>query len=129
MAEFVNWDSEKIKEAIMKEHVGHLEAVGDLIAKKARRNLQKQIGQGATTGISHGVFKKGRYAGQKWTERAPGSLLKTIRAVMKKGTNDVWIIAGNKKVYYARIFEFYRPFMRPALNSSKAAAKRILGAK
>ena len=54
--------------------------------------------------------------------------LKTIRAVMKKGTNDVWIIAGNKKVYYARIVEFYTPFMRPALNSSKAAAKRILGA-
>ena len=129
MAEFVGWDSKKIKEAIMKEHIGNLEAVGEVIAKKARSNLQKQIGRGETTGISHGVFKTGRYAGQPWTARAPGSLLKTIRAVMKKGTNDVWIIAGNKKIYYARIFEFYRPFMRPALNSSKAAAKRILGAK
>jgi len=122
MAEFVNWDSKKIKEAIMKEHVGHLASVGDLIAKKARAKCPA-----GTT--SRAMYSKGRYAGQKWTKRDAGALKKTIRAVMKKGTNDVWIIAGNKEVYYARIVEFYTPFMRPALRSSKAAAKRILGAK
>ena len=122
MAEFVDWDSQKIKDAIMKEHVGNLEVVGDLIAKKARAKCP--VG---TT--SRPMYKTGRYAGQSWTKRDAGALKKSIRAVMKKGKNDVWIIAGNFNVYYARIVEFYTPFMRPALESSRAAAKRILGAK
>jgi len=122
MAKFIGWDSNKIKDAVMKEHMVNLESVGDLIAKKARAKCK--VG---TT--SRPMYKTGRYAGQEWTKRDAGALKKTIRSVMKKGKSDVWIIAGNKIVYYARIVEFYTPFMRPALNSSRAAAKRILGAK
>jgi len=121
MSEFVGWDSEKIRQAVMKEHLVNLESVGNLIAKKAKAKCK--VG---TT--SRPMYKTGRYAGQEWTKRDAGALKKTIRAVMKKGKKDVWIIAGNKTTYYARIVEFYTPFMRPALNSSKAAAKRILGA-
>ena len=121
MAEFVDWDSKKIREAVMKEYVGNLEAVGNLIAKKARAKCPAGT-------KSRAMYQKGKYAGQDWTKRDAGALKKTIRAVMKKGTNDVWIIAGNKKVFYARIVEFYTPFMRPALDSSRAATKRILGA-
>jgi len=122
MSEFVGWDSEKIRQAVMKEHLVNLESVGNLIAKKAKAKCPA-----GTT--SRPMYQKGRYAGQEWTKRDAGALKKTIRSVMKKGKKDVWIIAGNKTVYYARIVEFYTPFMRPALNSSKAAAKRILGAK
>ena len=122
MSEFVGWDSEKIRQAVMKEHLVNLESVGNLIAKKAKAKCKA-----GTT--SRPMYKTGRYAGQEWTKRDAGALKKTIRAVMKKGKKDVWIIAGNKITYYARIVEFYTPFMRPALDSSKAAAKRILGAK
>jgi len=121
MAEFVGWDSKKIENAIMKENVGKLKSAGDVIAGKARAKCR--VGT-----ISRPMYQKGRYAGQYWTARDAGALKKTIRVVQKEGKKDVWIIAGNKKVYYARIVEFYTPFMRPALRSSIRKIKTILGA-
>jgi len=121
MAEFVGWDSKKIENAIMKENVGKLVSAGEVIAEKARAKCP--VGT-----ISRPMYQKGRYAGQYWTARDAGALKKTIRVVQKEGKKDVWIIAGNKKVYYARIVEFYTPFMRPALRSSIRKIKTILGA-
>ena len=121
MADFVGWDSKKIENAIMKENVGKLVSAGEVIAEKARAKCP--VGT-----ISRPMYQKGRYAGQYWTARDAGALKKTIRVVQKEGKKDVWIIAGNKKVYYARIVEFYTPFMRPALRSSIRKIKTILGA-
>lgn len=122
MADFVGWDSKKIEEAIMKEHVANLKAAGEIIADKARAKCP--VGT-----VSRPMYKTGRYAGQYWTARDAGALKESIRVVQREGVNDVWVIAGNKKVYYARIVEFYTPFMRPALRSSTRQIKRILGAK
>ena len=41
---------------------------------------------------------------------------------------NVRIYAGNKMAYYADIFEFYTPFMRPAFNESLNEVKTICGA-
>jgi len=122
MAEFIGWDSREIQNAIMKENVGKLESAGQVIAEKARAKCP--VGK-----TSRPMYQTGRYAGQSWTARDSGALKKSIRVVQRKGVNDVWVIAGNKQVYYARIVEYYTPFMRPALRSSLRRIKTILGAK
>lgn len=129
-----NWNPKINDAAIYGNVMNRLEAAGNVIARNARRILQSKIGKGKTTGISHGVYKraytKGKYhyTGKYWTSREFGSLLKTIRVVRKHGdpTQDVWIMAGTKKIYYAQIVEFYMPFLRPALRESKTEIKRTI---
>jgi len=101
------------------------------------RHLRSQIGTGKTTGISRPVYKIGgisRYAGQPWTARNFGELLKSVRVTQKKeiGTlvwskQNVRIYAGNYLAYYASIFEFDKPFMRPAVEETLAEVKEIMG--
>ena len=101
------------------------------------RKLRSRIGEGKTTGISRPVYKTGKYANQPWTARDFGQLLRSVR-VTKKETKtgkalwrkrNVRIYAGNYLAYYADIFEFSKPFMRPALASSLSEVKEIIGAK
>ncbi len=129
-----NWNP-KINDAQIYDNVmDRLEAAGNVIARNARKILQSKIGKGKTTGISHGVYKraytKGKYhyTGAYWTSREFGSLLKTIRVVRKYGdpTQNVWVMAGNKKIYYAQIVEFYMPFLRLALSGSKTEIKTTI---
>jgi len=101
------------------------------------RKLRSRIGEGKTTGISRPVYKTGKYANQPWTARDFGQLLRSVR-VTKKETKtgkalwrkrNVRIYAGNYLAYYADIFEFSKPFMRPALASSLSEVKEIIGAR
>ncbi len=90
--------------------------------------------------ISRPVYKKGPYAGEPWTARHAGSLFNSVRVVQKKEDmgpqqgrlmadfTNIRIYAGNYLAYYADIFEFYTPFMRPAFNESMSEVKAICGA-
>jgi len=104
VAEFTGWDSKKIGDAVSLSCMPKIQAVADLIANKARSMCP--------TGTD--------------------ALKGTIRTAAKKGAKDVWVIAGNKKVDYARFVEYgtvntpAHPFMRPALRASKARAKKIV---
>ena len=104
MAEFTGWDSKKIQGAIMINCMTKIQAVADLIANEARRRCPA----------------------------SSGALRGTIRTTKKKEAKDIWVIAGDKKVYYARFVEYgtvnspAKPFMRPALSASKARAKKIV---
>ena len=83
-----------------------LQSVADLIADEARRRCPTESGE----------------------------LKASIRTARKKDdkTKDIWVIAGNKKAYYARWVEFGKGgkmgsrFMTKALRASKSRAKRIV---
>lgn len=107
MSDFVGWDSKKIENAIGENCMTPLQEVADLVADEARRRCPVNT----------------------------GALRDSIRTARKKDAKDIWIIAGNKKVYYARFVEYgtvnspAKPFMRPALKAAKARAKAIVEGK
>lgn len=121
MSRVAFWNPKIAEKEIMGNAMDRLIAAGEAVAEKAR-SLCK-VGT-----ISRPMYSKGRYAGQYWTARDAGALKKTIRVFTKHGGTgrNVWVMAGTKKVYYAQIVEFYTPFLRPALNGSKAKIKRII---
>jgi len=111
---------EKVNGKIIGNAMDRLEEAGNVIAAKARANVR--VGT-----LSRPVYRTGKYAGKFWTARTAGELKTTIRVVRKYGdpTHNVWVIAGNKKVYYAQIVEFNWPFMRPALRAARNAIKSV----
>jgi hypothetical protein len=108
----------------------------NVIKGAVKRHLKRQIGTGETTGISRPVYKTGKYAGQPWTSRNFGELVKSVRVTQKKESNtgilskkNVRVYAGNYMAYYASIFEHDRPFMRPAVEETLSEVKQIMGVK
>ena len=85
--------------------------------------------------VSRPIYRRGPYAGQAWTARDAGALKKSIRVVRKRTRSgkafsrkrDVRVYAGHYLAYYARIVEFSRPFMRPALEGALPSVRSILG--
>jgi HK97 gp10 family phage protein len=118
-----NWNPQQYDGQFIAASMARLVKAAEIVAEKARAKVP--VGS-----ISRPAGKSGKY----WTERTPGSLKKSIRVVKKHDstTRNVRIYAGNKKVFYARLVEFgsikkgARPFLRPALNGSKAEIKAIL---
>ena len=110
--------------------VERLVEAADVVAAAARRRCP--VGS-----LSRPMYRLGAYAGQAWTARDAGQLKKSIRVVRKKTRSgkafsrkrDVRVYAGHYLAYYARIVEFSRPFMRPALEGSIPAIRSILGAR
>ncbi|MFA6100457.1 MAG: hypothetical protein WC750_06350 [Patescibacteria group bacterium] len=102
------------------------------------KTVQKLRGQ-IKHNISRGVYKKGPYAGEPWTARNAGQLLASVRVVQKKEDmgqqegrkvadfTNIRVYAGNDLAYYADIFEFYTPYMRPAFAESESEIKAICG--
>jgi len=115
----VNWNPQKADTEIINASMERLMAVGELIASKARSMVP----------VGKSIAGKG-----KWSSREAGALKKSIRVVRLQGDprRNVRVYAGNREVYYARFIEMgtvkmrARPFLRPALNSSKSEAKQIL---
>ena len=131
------WNPNTMDETFENVAIERLVEASEVIAKNARIKLRQNIGQGWTTGISRPVYKTGPYAGKEWTAREFGQLLKSIRVTRKKSKSgrafsrmrNVRVYAGHYLAYYADIFEFYRPFMRPAVAQSISEVKSIVGAK
>ena len=116
-----NWNVKPAEDLCIAAAMDLLEECGKVVEASARARCP--VGT-----ISHGVYKTGKYAGRYWTARAAGALRKTIRTVRKYGDPNlnVWVMAGDSKVYYAQIVEFQTPFLRPALAGSKTAIKTII---
>lgn len=132
-----NWNPQKYDGEIIGISMKRLEKAAEEIRWQAILKLKMEIGKGKTTGISRPIYKKGKYAGAIWTARNFGDLIHTIRVVKKygdeigtiigfSGTRNVRVYAGNYLVWWAKIFEYYRPFLRPALNASKKKIRTIL---
>jgi uncharacterized protein (UPF0254 family) len=118
-------------------HISHerLMAAAEVIKRAVSKNLQSQIGKGKTTGINRPAYLTGDYAEQPWTAREAGQMLDSVRVVERKESGaEVIKLADNVRVYvgtflafYANIFEYYRPFMRPAMEETLNEVKQILG--
>ena len=117
-----NWNPQKFDSEFAAASMDRLKAAAEVIAEKARQR------------VPVGTITRPAGTGKYWMEREPGSLKKSIRVVTKTDSNsrNVRVYAGNSKVFYARFVEYgtikkgARPFLRPALNSSKAEIKSIL---
>ena len=125
-----NWNPNAMDETFENVAIDRLVEAAEVVASAARRRCP--VGT-----ISRPIYKRGRYAGQPWTSRDGGRLKKSIRVVRKKTKSgkafsrkrDVRVYTGHYMAYYARIVEFSKPFMRPALNESIPEIKSIIGAR
>jgi len=118
------WNPKVADKEITHNAMGRLRKGAEVVAQKARAKCPRGT-------ISRPMYRTGRYAGQYWTARDAGALVKTIRVVEKHGEEasrrrNIRVYAGTKKVFYAQLVEYYTPFMRPALNASKSSIKSIL---
>ena len=98
-----------------------IESAAIILAEQIQSNLKSVIRHE----ISRPAYKTGKYAGQSWTARTAGALLKTVRVVKKPGERNIWIMEGNYNVYYAKIFEYSaikgKKHFRPALKQARSA--------
>lgn len=124
------WNPNVMDETFENIAMDRLVEAAEVVATAARRGCP--VGT-----VSRPMYKRGPYAGQKWTARDAGQLKKSIRVVRRKTTGgkafskkrNVRVYAGHYLAYYARIVEFSRPFMRNALNGSIASIRSIVGAR
>ena len=130
-----NWNPKKYDAEFAEASMDRLRTAAKLIAAEARNKLINQIGKGVKeTGISRPIYQSGPYAGQRWTGRNFGNLLKSIRVVEKKEQwgfeihkkRNIRVYAGHYLAYYARIFEYYRPYMRTGWRSGLPMAKNVI---
>jgi len=117
-----NWNAEKVLKGAIAASMDRLEEIGHIIADKAK------------TLVPVGKDRPAYGNGKDWTARQAGALRASIRVVRLHGDpkKNVRVYAGSLKVYYARFVEKgtvkmrARPFLRPALNASKSAARALL---
>lgn len=123
----VNWSPERITAEIEKKAMDRLAKAGEIVAAKAR-------------GIVRIGLPRHRYRnGKAWTERVPGTLMRSIRVTRLHGDpkQNIRVYAGAKQsdkltAYYAHMVEkgtinmAALPYLRPALNVSKAAIMAIM---
>ena len=123
-----NWNPNVMDETFENVSMERLIEAANVVAESARRECP--VGT-----KSRPIYLKGKYSGQPWTARDAGQLKRSIRVVTKKTLDgkplwrkrNVRIYAGHYLAYYARIVEFYNPFMRRALYNSLPEIKSILG--
>jgi hypothetical protein len=111
-----------------------IDAAAEVIRRAVSGHLRGQIGKGKTTGINRPVYLTGDYAGQPWTAREAGQMLDSVRITKINREEMGKILDKNRRIYvghflafYANIFEYYRPFMRPAMEGTLNEVKQILG--
>jgi len=129
----ITWDvSEKIPELRLLG-MERLKEAAEIIKDEAKRILKSKM-KGAP--INRPVYKTGDYAGQYWTEREYGAMIRTVRVVAKRGATgrEVRIYAGNSKTWWATQMEYGRggwkggprSFLRPAINKSIPKIKQLI---
>ena len=132
-----HWNPNVADETFENVAIERLVAAAEILAGVTKQKLKAHIGTGKTTGINRPIYKTGPYAGKEWTKRNFGELLKSVRVVRKKTKSgkafsrkrNVRVYCGHYLAYYARIFEYSKPFMRPALTQSIAAMRAAIGAR
>ena len=115
-----SWNPKAADEEIYAEAMDRLEKAANAVKRRARA--------ACPVGKSRPMYKTGRFANKPWTAREAGALKKTIRVVRKYGdrSHNVWVMAGNKDVFYAQIVEYRTPFLRPSLAGSKSEIATII---
>lgn len=103
----------------------------DILVNQAKTNGFCPVGT-----ITRPMYKKGKYAGQKWTSRDAGRLRKSIRKVLPRNISksfgtptNIRVYAGHYMAWYAAIVEFESHFLRRAKNRARPKMKVALGVK
>ncbi|MFH2076786.1 MAG: hypothetical protein ABIJ57_15840 [Pseudomonadota bacterium] len=125
-----NWNPNVMDETFENVAIERLVKAAEILADNTRRRCP--VGT-----VSRPMYRRGAYVGQAWTARDAGQLKKSIRVVRKRTKGgkafsrkrSVRVYAGHYLAYYARIVEYSRHFMRPALTQSLAAMRSAIGAR
>ena len=125
-----NWNPNVADEAFENVAIERLVKAAEVLKENAKRRTP--VGT-----VSRPMYRRGPYAGQSWTSRDAGRLKKSIRVVQKKTKSgkalsrkrSVRVYAGHYTAWYARIVEYSKPYMRPALTQSIAAMRAAIGAR
>lgn len=130
----VKWDWTAADKMVTKASIDRIKKAAEVIADAAR-------GKCPVGTVSKPITRKGAYAGQAWTARDAGQLKRSIRVVQrddeKQGVSlaqfsslgnygNVRVYAGHYLAYYARIVEYFKPYLRPALESTQGEVKNIV---
>lgn len=131
----IYWHPEQAMKLATELAVVRMNAAADLLANKVRSNLKTIIAKNGNQHISRPEYKhkfvNGKWVdvqGPWWTARTAGELLYSVRVVKNANqqvNRDVWVMVGQKKAYYAAMFEYAtksgrgEPFWRPAIKSSR----------
>ena len=132
-----DWNPNRMDSTFENIAVERLVKAAKIIRAAAKRKLAAQIGKGRTTGISRPVYRSGKDAGKAWTAREFGQSMKSVRVVRKKTPTgrafskkrNVRVYSGHFLAFYADIFEFYQPFMRPAFAETINMVEKTIGVK
>jgi hypothetical protein len=129
------WKPDVIKDLIEDATAAQFDEAADVVAAEVRRRCP--VGT-----VRRPMYRRGPYKGQFWTARDGGELKRSVRVVRSTKTKaarregglvfqagDVRVYIGHAKAFYARIVEYYTPFVRPALDAVLPRVKSILGAK
>ena len=129
-----NWSWREADKMVVNASRKRLKKAAEVMADRVRRNCP--VGT-----ISRPMYRSGPYAGQPWTKRDAGELKKSVRVVERNeekygfalahfkslgNYGDVRVYVGHYLAWYAHVVEYTRPFMRPAVASTKAQVKNIL---
>ena len=117
------WRTQEVLKEVSNNAQENLKKAGKVVRNEAKRLCP--------------VGTLAREGGQYWQSRTPGSLKKSIRYSFRKKTKSVRIIAGNRKVFYARFVEFgtkytkdipgsHTPFLQPAMENKKGDVLKII---
>jgi len=122
----VEWHPEQITVEIEKKAMDRLAKAGEVVADRARQLFP----------LKAPAPMPGRKSKKPWEPMSKGELRKSIRVTRLHGDpkQNIRVYAGSRDkggAFYAQMIEYgtsklsARPFLRPALNSSKSAIKDI----
>ena len=131
------WNPNQYDQTFENITVDRLVKAAKVVRASTKKRLSSELGKGKTTGINRPVYMTGDKAGEPYTAREFGQMMSSIRLVQKRTKvrkalskkKNIRIYAGHYLAFYANIFEFYRPFMRPAFEQSVPMIKTLIGAK
>ena len=153
----VKWRQNEVNTFVEGIAVGRLYDAGGILRDGVRTKLKSQLNKGWLAGprkarkpgskpykpspgkfkISRPRYRSGDYADAPWTARDWGTLKRSVRLTKKltpvkkalSKKRSVRVYAGHYLAFYADIFEYYRPFFRPAMRESESRMKTALGVK
>lgn len=109
-----------------------IDAAAEILVSKIKDNSNLAI---KNPTYSRPMYKTGKYPNVWWTARDAVELKKSIRIVKKThedNPTNLRIYVGNKKAYWAAMFEYTatpkrgKRFIRPAIARSRAAMKAVI---
>ena len=124
----VNWNWKEADEMVAKGARARQLKAANVLADEVRRRCP--VGT-----VSRPMYRRGPYAGQPWTKHDAGALKRSIRVVERDDAKfgfklaqygEVRVYVGHYMAWYARIVEYYNPFLRTSITSTMQRIKDIL---